>query len=168
MALATTSFAGCADEPITPKESAAKKSKPAATTAPPSPSASAGGKDVPEVLAVRHYNDVFNRAFTTLDPAPLLAAADPGCASCEGSADVIRKLKKSGGHYDGFRQRILEIGVAPKSNPPVVQAVAELDAFEIVPRTGAKPQPQKARKLFLTFELKKRGDTWIVDQITQG
>lgn len=158
--------AGCG-QPINPEPIDTTKAKPtpkAKLTASPHPTSTKG----PEVEAVRRYNQLFNEAFTKLDPAPLLAAADTHCTSCQGTADVVRKLKANGGHYDGFRQRILEIGLAPDSSPPVVEAVVGLDAFQIVSRAGAKPKAQKARRLFLTFEMKKRGDTWMVAQITQS
>jgi hypothetical protein len=166
--LGAVSVAACGG-PITPEpiDEASPDTTPSPTRS-ATPVPPAGAAKGPEVEAVRHYNDLFNQAFATLDPDPLLAAAEPDCASCTGTADVIQKLQKAGGSYEGFQQRIVQIGRIPDSPPVVVQAVVKLDAFDLVPRAGAKPQPQKARELFLTFELKKRGDTWTIAQITQS
>jgi hypothetical protein len=161
-------MAGCANSPITPGSSTSEK----ATKATPKPSTSARSagapSEGPEVDAVHRYNTLFNEAFATLDPDPLLAAASPKCASCQGTAEVITKLDKAGGRYDGFEQEIVKVALMSEGKHPVVQAESKLSAFDIVARAGADPEPQKARRLFLTFELEKRGDSWIVAQITQG
>ncbi|MEQ7009117.1 hypothetical protein ABN028_23330 [Actinopolymorpha sp. B17G11] len=168
LVVASAPLTGCANTPITPGSSKSEKT-PKATSTPSSPAPSADAtSEGAEIEAVRHYNDVFNRAFATLDPDPLLAAASPDCTSCQGTADVITKLDKAGGRYDGFEQKIDKIALMSKGDRPIVQAESSLSAFDLVPRAGAKPEPQKARRLFLTFELEKRGDSWTVAQITQG
>jgi hypothetical protein len=167
LVVATAPLTGCGNSPITPGSPKTEKSPKTSAQPTRTPSADVTSKGA-EIEAVRHYNDLFNRAFATLDPDPLLAAASPDCTSCQGTADVITKLDKAGGRYDGFKQKIDKIALVSKGERPIVQAESTLSAFDLIPRAGAKPERQKARRLFLTFELEKRGDSWTVAQITQG
>jgi hypothetical protein len=139
-----------------------KKTTPSAspTPTPPSPSVSPG--EAPERTFVRHYIDLLNYAESTGDVAPMLEVSAPGCKSCKGAADVIKKVYEAGGHYEGDHvQKIEWIEAGGKS----ALVGTKFGDYRVVPSPGAEPKAYKADKSVYDFRLQKKGDEWLVAEI---
>jgi hypothetical protein len=142
-------------EPPSPKP---KKTTPSATPTAPSPSASPG--EPAEHTFIRHYFSLVDYARKTGDVEPMLAASSPECKSCEGVAEVIRKVFDAGGHYEGsYDLEILEINGTGGAE---INLVARSGKFRMVPASRGKAETYAAEQKFYVIELKRQGDQWIM------
>ncbi|WP_162599963.1 DUF6318 family protein [Nocardioides solisilvae] len=107
--------------------------EPEVRIADPSPSASAGvpPMEAPTLPAdvegtgpraaeafVRHYVDLINYSFDTLDTGPLRDVAHRLCLSCDGGADFVDRVRKKGGTLEGGHYSDLRLSADQLAGPP--------------------------------------------------
>lgn len=161
----------CTDDPPKPPPSTT-----APVTTPPSPTAQvptvAEAKPTPESAEafVRHFWEIYNYAYQTLDTEPLAAISADTCKFCASAMRDISRLQSNDTRIEGARVLATSVAAPPGkiSNGVIVATVITQEAGRSIEASGSVEQLKAIGKRRSYVGLDWEDDTWHVDGVTIG
>jgi len=103
-----------------------------------------------------------NYVRATGDADPLLALSHPECQSCQGIAEVVGGVYRSGGKYQGdYRERIVEM----EGDGNRILVVTEAGDWSVLPSPGADRIVRQAGRTTADYILAQDRNRWVVREI---
>lgn len=148
-----------------------KSSSPSASAAlapPVMPAAAKAKSDEAVESFARHYVSIINFATVTGDRKDLEALATDACASCRRLSARLEEVYGGGGSIESSGWRVTGASVVP--DQPLERKYIDLAIVQapqtLVGRAGAPPQKFPGGKQALTMLIARRGDGWVVTQMS--
>ncbi|WP_165547350.1 DUF6318 family protein [Kribbella sindirgiensis] len=135
------------------------------TAAPTRPTQAAGSTLAAGEAFIGYYVELLNYAYTTGDPAPLMAASDEGCEGCKGIANYVRKINaKNGGLKGDYADHLINVKEIYRGETGRLGGSAALKGGAYVERSspGASPASQKSSTGVMEFSLSASGGNWVM------
>ena len=114
---------------------------------------------------VRHWVDMYQHAVTRLAPEHLNELSLPGCEACNLIIGSLRKIERSGGHFEGSGWQLRRVQVLPQAAPRRMQVRAHLSFTpqKVYERADSEPIVYRGgERSVYTFNLASDTDTWVV------